>query len=217
MTEIVARSDHGIDLHSAAIHRTNLPQLRVSPSQPDTLALARAFGAPLIMHSKIRDGSLRSAAQDRKIDVLVYEAGEGLRFDEGGVRTGVSGILRVMAKLEMLAPRSKPKAAPLVSSSSTWLRAPAGGLLRAFKGTGDTVEAGDVLGIVSDPFGEMETEIACETGGLVIGRTVLPNINEGDALFHVAKVSASADPEATISDLAAQIDADPIFDEDEII
>lgn len=46
MTEIVARSDIGIDLHSAAIHRTNLPQIRVSASSPDTLQLAQSFGAP---------------------------------------------------------------------------------------------------------------------------------------------------------------------------
>ncbi len=41
MSEIVNRSDYGIDLHSAAIHRTNLPQIRVSPSRADTLSLAK--------------------------------------------------------------------------------------------------------------------------------------------------------------------------------
>ena len=94
MSEIVNRSDYGIDLHSAAIHRTNLPQIRVSPSRADTLALAKAFGAPVILTSKVRDGSLRQAAQLKGTDVLVFEAGEGLRFDEMAIRAGVSGVLR---------------------------------------------------------------------------------------------------------------------------
>ncbi|MGD8528901.1 MAG: succinylglutamate desuccinylase/aspartoacylase family protein, partial [Methyloceanibacter sp.] len=79
MTEVVARSHVGIDLHSAAIHRTNLPQVRVSPSKPETLALAEVFGAPIVMTSGLRDGSLRQAAQQHDVDVLLFEAGEGLR------------------------------------------------------------------------------------------------------------------------------------------
>ncbi|MDO7706940.1 MAG: succinylglutamate desuccinylase/aspartoacylase family protein, partial [Loktanella sp.] len=48
LNEIVARSDLGIDLHSAAIHRTNLPQVRISPDNPYTAELAEVFGAPVI-------------------------------------------------------------------------------------------------------------------------------------------------------------------------
>ena len=73
MQEIVAQSDIGIDLHSAAIHRTNLPQIRVTPSKPDTMELAEVFGAPLTMTSKIRPGSLREAAQVHGVDILLYE------------------------------------------------------------------------------------------------------------------------------------------------
>ena len=121
MKEIVARSDVGIDLHSAAIHRTNLPQIRVSPSKPDTMTLAEVFGAPLILTSKVRDGSLRQAAQQKGVDILLYEAGEGLRFDEFAVRAGVTGILRVMRHLEMVSAKgiAKPKSAPIRSSLFT--------------------------------------------------------------------------------------------------
>lgn len=219
MQEIVLRSDLGIDLHSAAIHRTNLPQIRVSPSKPETLALAEAFGAPLIMVSNIRPGSLRQAAQEKGVDVLLYEAGEGLRFDEFAARVGVTGVVRVMRQLGMV-PSSgvaKPKAAPILSTSSYWSRSPVGGLLRTFKVPGDEVTTGDVLGVISDPFGEIETEIVVETGGLVIGRTNLPIVNEGDGLFHIARLKRADDPQATIDSLATQLVEDPLFDEDEII
>lgn len=219
MNEIVCRSDFGIDLHSAAIHRTNLPQVRLTPSNAETLVLAEAFGAPLIMTARARDGSLRKAAERNGIEILVYEAGESLRFDEFAVRVGVAGILRVMHHLKMISGKgiTKPKSSPLLSSSSFWYRAPAGGLLRTFKTIGDEVGPGQLLGAISDPFGETETEIVAEKAGLIIGRTNLPTINEGDALFHIARLRAKDDAEATLESLASQLDEDPLFDEDEII
>jgi len=219
MTEIVARCDYGIDLHSAAIHRTNLPQIRVSPSRPETLALARAFGAPIIMTAKLREGSMREAAKAAGVDVLLFEAGEGLRFDEMAIRTGVSGILRVLRTLQMVSGKgiARPKAPSLRASNSSWLRAPAGGLLRNFRTIGDFVPRDELLGMISDPFGEVEHEILAPAEGLVIGRTNLPVVNEGDGLFHLAELPTSDDAEATLDSLNSQLLADPMFDEDEII
>ena len=218
MSEVVARSDYGIDLHSAAIHRTNLPQIRVSPSHPETLELAEAFGAPVMLVSSLRDGSLRQAAQKHNVDILLYEAGEGLRFDEFAARVGVSGILRVMRRLGMVGPRgvTRPKHRSLRGGSSTWLRAPAGGLLRAFKTIGDSVQEGDLLGIVSDPFGERERPVTATSGGLIIGRSNLPVVNEGDALFHVMQVDPDH-AEPALAGMTAEVGRDPLFDEDEII
>ncbi len=219
MTEIVGRSDVGIDLHSAAIHRTNLPQVRVSPRSAQALALAKVFGAPIVMSSQVREGSLRQAAQDQDVDILLFEAGEGLRFDEVAVRTGVLGILRVMRHLGMVKAKgiAKAKAAPMHSSSSFWLRAPVGGLLRTLKAIGAQVEQDDVLGLVSDPFGDFETEVVASEAGLLVGRTNLPVVNEGDGLFHVARIRPDDDPVETIDRLSGQLEEDPLFDEDEII
>lgn len=218
MNEIVKRSDYGIDLHSAAIHRTNLPQIRVSPSKDDTMKLANAFGAPVVILSSLREGSLREAARQEGVDVLLYEAAEGLRFDEFSARAGFAGIIRVMHALGMSHKRgvSAQKTKPLIASSTTWLRAPAGGLMRGFKGVGEAVEVGETLATISDPFGEIETDVTSEVNGLIIGRTNLPVVNEGDALFHVAKIDAVR-PETTVESISAQLDVEPIFDEDEII
>jgi predicted deacylase len=62
MQEIVMRSDVGVDLHSAAINRTNLPQIRLTPGNARLEELGLAFGAPVMMESKLREGSLRMAA-----------------------------------------------------------------------------------------------------------------------------------------------------------
>lgn len=216
--DVVLRCDFGIDLHSAAIHRTNLPQIRVSPDDKKTGAMARAFGAPVILTSPLRDGSLRGEAAKRGTPVLLFEAGEGLRFDELAVRAGVAGILRVMRSLDMLPAKgiAKAKAAPYLCESSSWVRAPTGGLLRTFRAEGELVDEGDILATVSDPFGGAETDVLAPSPGILIGRAILPVVNEGDALFHLAKLSPKAS-EDTVEDLAQQLGNDPLFDEDEII
>jgi predicted deacylase len=219
LNEVVLRCDLGIDLHSAAIHRTNLPQIRISAGRPHLLELAQVFGAPVIMRSKLRDGSLRGVAQDRGVEMLLYEAGEGLRFDEIAVRNGVAGILRVLHHKNMIAKRGVPhsKATPLVSTSSGWSRAPIGGLFRPYKQQGEVVVEGDILGVVADPFGEIEAEVRAEDGGIIVGRAVMPVVNEGDALYHIAQIARPAKGEETIEQINADLLAAPMFDEDEII
>ena len=219
MNEIVRKSDIGIDLHSAAIHRSNLPQIRVSEAKPETMELAKAFGAPIVLTSKVREGSLRHSAHGEGVDILLYEAGEGLRFDEFAIRAGVSGILRVMKQLGMISSKGVPalKTASIQSTASYWLRAPEGGLLRTYRTIGEEVKEGDVVGAVSDPFGQVESEVVAPYGGLIIGRAILPVVNEGDALFHIAKHSQTRTAEAKIGNQMEQLDADPMFDEDDII
>ena len=91
-----------MDLHTGAIHRDNFPQVRGNFDEAETERMACAFGVPVIINAGYREGSLREAAAKRGVPVLVYEAGEALRFDESCVRAGVKGIVRVMRALAML-------------------------------------------------------------------------------------------------------------------
>ncbi len=190
MQEIVSQSTHGIDLHTGAVHRSNLPQIRANLDDEETDTLARAFEVPVIISSNLRDGSLREAAAEHGIPMLLYEAGEALRFDEVSIRAGVKGIINVMRNLEMLPPsrsKSKKHIEPVVARSSSWVRAPDSGILRAMVALGSRVKKNTLLGVVADPFGETETTITSTFNGIVIGRTNLPLVNEGDALFHIAR------------------------------
>ncbi len=192
MNEIVANSQYGIDIHTGAQHRSNLPQIRAKLDDPETERLARIFGVPVIINSNLRDGSLREAAAERGIPMLLYEAGESLRFDEIAIRAGVQGVVNVLRALKML-PATRSRRAPpepFVARSSSWMRAPQGGILRALVPLGARVVKGEVLGLVADPFGEREEEVISTAEGIVIGRTNLPLVNEGEALFHIARFRA---------------------------
>ncbi len=188
--EIVAKCTHGIDLHTGAVHRANYPQIRANLDDEEVARMAKSFGVPVVVNASLREGSLRQAAATKGVPVIVYEAGEALRFEEFSIRAGVKGVLRVMRAIGML-PTKKNRRPPLesiVAGSSTWVRAPASGILRASIALGAQVRAGASLGLVSDPFGEKEVEMHSPTDGVVIGRTNLPLVHEGDGLFHIVRV-----------------------------
>ena len=195
LQEIASRSTHGIDLHTAAVHRDNLPQIRAQLDDDVTLQMARAFSAPIILNTPILEGSLRHALEKMDISVIVYEAGEALRFNEVSIRAGVKGIVSVMREIGMLPRLKSPKQsiAPIIARSSTWVRAPQSGILRSLIPLGKIVEKNQVMGVVADPFGQKEEEVIATTSGMVVGRTNIPLVNEGEALFHIARLRESDD------------------------
>jgi len=187
MREIVSHSTHGIDLHTASHHRTNLPQIRANLHDPETYRCAQAFNAPVMVQATTRDGSLRQAATKKNIPVLLYEAGEALRFDADAIQVGVEGILRVMNLLEMLElPHSLLPQPPLEVSETKWVRASRSGLLRLDARLGDRVEKKQLLGTISDAFGSKSAKVRAPVNGLVIGHTQNPLVNQGDGIVHLA-------------------------------
>lgn len=213
MQEVVRRSDVGIDLHSAAVHRVNLPQVRADLSDPRLRELAEAFAAPVMLSSQLRDGSLRQAAQEAGVPVLLYEAGEALRFDEISVRTGLRGVLGVMRSLGMISGPA-PRASSLEAKRSHWLRAPAGGVFRRLVPLGAPVAKGERLGYISDPFGAGEVAVLSRREGLVIGLSNLPVVNQGDALFHIAQFDEGDLEGDLIDQLEAALEAQDLGDFD---
>ncbi|NWN83136.1 MAG: succinylglutamate desuccinylase/aspartoacylase family protein, partial [Halomonas sp.] len=209
---IVDQATHIIDLHTGAIHRTNLPQIRAQlEAGGETERMANAFGAPVILNAELREGSLRHYAQNRGIPVLTYEAGEALRFDEWAITSGVRGVLRVMRRLGMLAGehrRREPPAAE-VANGSSWARAPIDGILRPGVRLGVRVAKGDVLGRVADPFGNAEGEVRAMADGIVIGMSRLPLANEGEALFHIARFDALEEAQSAIEGFHSSLEPPP--------
>ncbi|MDH3661941.1 MAG: succinylglutamate desuccinylase/aspartoacylase family protein [Alphaproteobacteria bacterium] len=210
MREIVGRSTHGIDLHTGAIHRTNFPQIRADLTNDTLKHMAAAFAAPLMLDASHLDGSLRGAATEREVPTLVYEAGEALRFDEFALRVGLRGVTRVMQALRMFgkADPIESKTRPILARSSYWVRAPAGGVLRSRVPTGSKIETNGVLGTIADPFGYQEETVTAGDGGILIGRTNLPAVNQGDGLFHIARVVDPDRAEQVVEQFRNEVDDD---------
>ncbi|ANS79489.1 putative deacylase [Serinicoccus hydrothermalis] len=195
MKEIIGPSDVGIDLHTGADRRTNLPQIRCDLEDPQTRALAEAFGAPVMYHAKLRDGSLRYAARERGARVLLYEGGEAWRFDEWAIEAGVVGVLRVLAHLGMIDTDEvdvEPVGTPSeVCWRSGWVRARRTGIIHLVVGIGEHVAEGQKLGELFNSFGKRLAIVKADRAGVVIGRAEAPLVNRGDALVHIGEIEST--------------------------
>ena len=195
MHEIVARCTHGIDLHTAGLHRDNLPQVRANLDHPATRRMAEAFGAPIMIHANLRDGSLREEATSRGIPTLLYEAGEALRYHGGVVRAGLDGVLRVMKSLGMIEKAPAPHDT-LVSRASSWARAPRSGFIIQHTDLGKRVKEGDRLATIHTHihhqfFKKTRAVVRAPHDGLIVGISRIPVVYVGDPVVHIATVGAS--------------------------
>ena len=226
LEHVIARATLGIDLHTAAVHRYNLPQIRIAAESPYLVELAMAFGAPVIVESPLRDGSMRGLAHERGTPMLLLEAGEALRFDQLSIDIGTAGVVRVLAHLGMIAADDGLTSVgiPARANRSLWLRAPRGGIAHLDRRSGDVVREGDLLASVSGLFGEDALDIVSPVDGIVIGHGTLPVVNQGDAIFHIASGFVMDGPGARVASITEAIlasepvgPAEPLLDEDEVL
>ncbi|NCN41545.1 succinylglutamate desuccinylase/aspartoacylase family protein [bacterium] len=197
MKEIVSQCTHGIDLHTAAINRNNLPQIRAALEDKETQKLAESFGVPIIINSKLRDGSLREAARKRNVRTLLFEGGEALRFNEDVIKLGVRGCFSFMKQIGMLEVTSLTHSvatAPLrkskIARGSYWVRAPHSGTFDLKKKLGDRVERNETIAVITDTFGGDPYVVRADEKGLIVGLSTIPLVNQGDAIAHIATFSS---------------------------
>ncbi|MCW8859445.1 MAG: succinylglutamate desuccinylase/aspartoacylase family protein [Deltaproteobacteria bacterium] len=206
MTEIASRCDFGIDLHTGSNFRSNLPQIRASLDDQKTIELALAFGAPVVVPSALREGSLREAVAAVGKPVLVFEGGEALYFNESVIRTGLQGIFRLLRHAGMLPASKKAKhRESIVTNRTSWVRASMSGIFSRKVQLGGFIKKGAPLGIVSDPLGDEREAIYAPFTGVVIGQLNLPLAYEGDALIHLARVSDPDEAEEALDEYTSSL------------
>jgi predicted deacylase len=186
---VLDRSDVIIDLHTGSQGRCNLPQIRCNLDDARARKLAMVFGAPVILHAGLRDGSLRAVCAERGRPALVFEGGEALRADPVSVATAQRGLRRILAHMGMQlleftdemddAQKSK------LYAESTWMRAQRSGLCQLEVELGARVKAGQRLGVIYNPVDTHTTEVTSDNAGRVIGKLMTTLVNRGDALVHI--------------------------------
>ena len=186
VTEVVERCSVGLDLHTGSDARTNLPQIRADLKDPETRRLAEAFAAPVTLDASLRDGSLRKVARKAGARVLLYEAGEPLRFEQAAIEAGVDGTTRVLGALGMVEGDVPAPTPTRYMEGSKWVRAGRSGLFHIERHIGESVAKGDALGFITSPYGKRRVSVRAPFDGVVIGHTTNPLVYQGDALSHVA-------------------------------
>jgi predicted deacylase len=139
LRNIVARCDYGIDLHTAAVRRTNYPNVRADMEQEATARLATLFGAELVLNTAGPEGSLRRAAVNAGCATIILEAGEVWKVEPAVVEYTLRGIRNVLVGLKMIDGEIVEPAFRVVAEETKWMRAERAGFLRFHVHPGDTV------------------------------------------------------------------------------
>lgn len=183
--DVIPNIDYGIDFHTGGAMRTNYPQVRAMLNDEVNVQLANAFCAPFTLDSPFRPNSLRKEASKHGKNIIVYEGGESLRFDNYAIEEGISGTLRLMKHLRMIEWAPAPNEQNRIIRDSTWVRARHAGLFQPSIQSGQFVHKGEWIGTLTDPFGEFKEQVKAKESGYVVGLNNIPVVNAGDALVHI--------------------------------
>ncbi len=184
--EIVGRADFGIDLHTAALRRTNFPNVRADMRDPVLAEFARAFGTELIVSSDGPAGSLRKTASAAGCPTIILEAGEVWKVEPTVVQYGIRGVANCLRHLKMV--DGEPVAPPyrVETDATRWVRAQYGGFLRFHVTPGDLVDKGTTLATNISLVGRRLNTVKAPRAGIVLGMTTLPSVAPGDPICHLA-------------------------------
>ncbi|RJP37682.1 MAG: succinate dehydrogenase [Phycisphaerales bacterium] len=183
---VVSNCDFGIDLHTAAVRRTNFPNVRGNLAQPDVARLAFATGSQVVINGRGPKGSLRRSACLAGCPTIIVEAGEVWKIEPSVVEFGVRCVRNALIELGMVRGRPKAPVYQVQVDRTEWIRAELGGILQFHVAPGDVVRVGQALATNADLLGRQRNVIRASEAGIVIGMTTLPVVNPGDPVCHLA-------------------------------
>ncbi|MBD0399943.1 succinylglutamate desuccinylase/aspartoacylase family protein [Flammeovirga sp. EKP202] len=184
--EIAPYVDYVVDFHTGGADRSNFPNIRCNFDEEQEYGMAKAFGAPYMMHSKYISHSIRETIHKMGKPIILFEGGKSLHLDKSVINCGVNGALNVMKHLNMHDGEVENSHESILIKKSKWLRAPYSGLFESMVENGQHVTKKTLIGRVSDPYGEFEKKIYAPFDCYIFGLNTAPNVYKGDALFHVS-------------------------------
>jgi len=187
--KILPLVDFGIDFHTGGSSRYNYPQIRYSSGDQQAATLAKAFAAPYTIEKPSISKTLRKSAQGLGIPILVYEGGESLRFDGFSIQKGKEGLMRLLIDQGIKSGKLEKVEGVKQFNKSSWVRADRAGLFKWSQSSGSKVSVGEIIGTISDPYGEFTVKIKAKHTGYLIGHNNAPVVNQGDALFHIGFIA----------------------------
>ena len=185
---IVARSDYGIDLHTASVRRTNYPNVRADMSDPKVKRIAEAFGSEVILEGKGPKGAFRREACRSGCPTIVMEGGEVWKVEPTIVEAGIRGVKNVLRELGMLDGEPQRPDYQLVLEQSKWVRADFGGFLQFHVQPGEVVEKNQPLATNTNLIGRDTNVVLSPFTGVVLGMTTLPAISPGEPICNIGKL-----------------------------
>lgn len=189
--EIVSRCDYGIDLHTAAVRRTNFPNVRGDLSDPEVDRIARAFGTEILIDGKGPKGSFRREACAAGCPTIIFEGGEVWKVEPTIVDWITRGVRNVLVELGMLDGKALPAKSQIAISRTKWIRAECGGFLQFHVAPGDIIEKDQPLATNTSLIGREQNVLTSPFAAIVVGMTTLPAVSPGEPVCHLGKLSSN--------------------------
>lgn len=201
-SEIVSRATHLVDLHGGDGNESLRPySYWITSGHPDVAAasrdLALAFGLDRIVVDRDRPADpaasiyLSNTAITRGVPAITTEIGGLARAEEHQIELAARGIAGVLRHLGMRADGPTPVAHPRWIIKDDVLRARTTGLFSASVDCGEDVEAGALIGVVTDFHGARLEEVRAPFAGEVLYVVRTPPISRGEPLAMIGVSDAS--------------------------
>lgn len=184
--DVIARADAAIDLHAPLVGGLNLDYVFTPSPQADpggrARELALAFGtrAAIVGASGpyVAPSMLHEAASRAGVPTFTVEFAANGAVDAASARLGVQGVLNVMRQMEMVPGATQAAGGQVIGSEVRYARTTRGGLADIRCKPGQTVRAGDLLGVVHDVWFDAVERVLSPVDGLVY-RVALPRMLNG--------------------------------------
>lgn len=190
---VIRKADAYIDMHGGDMIEALVPFTawnRTGRPEVDDVArrMAEAYGIVHVVEQDVQGlhGMTHAAAAHAGIPALLTEAGGQGVWDEESVEVLRTGVLRVMAALDMAEAVPGAVDPVIVHPGWSWLRSEHDGLFYPEVRVGDVVEAGQDLGRVADIWGGTLQSLVAPVGGLVLFEVTSLAMNTGDPLLAIA-------------------------------
>ena len=189
VSEIIPNVDYAVDFHAGGASRFNAPQIRIVPNNSELKELASVFNSPFTLYSKNIQGSFRNACTKLGVKMLLFEGGKSLDLNDMITQDGINGSKRFLQHLNMLNPINDvvfKESETIFIEKSSWIRANFSGMFHGLVAIGSYVKKGEVIAMISDPFGKVEHKLKAPNNGYIINVNDASIVYQGDAVFHIS-------------------------------
>ena len=195
-SSLVVGSDFLVDLHAGDIPEALVPFTIFEESAVETASreLALAYGLTHCVRqpaaARTVAGSTCAAAADIGIPAIVAEAGQNGLLQPSAVELHLTGLRNLARSVGVLDGEVLPTPPIKQHDGWHWLRTERAGWGQPALPVGAEVRAGEVLGTVSDVWGDAIAEIVSPDAGTVLFLTTSPAVSADGLLLGLAREGA---------------------------
>ncbi len=188
--QMIMACDYFIDLHGGDMVEAILPfvlYFKSGRAEQDDLArrMANVYGIPRVLEGTVPGSGYAAAAAAGKPAIIAEAGGQGL-VGKADVDAHINGVKNVLGMLGVLPGGPDQKDVKLLPNlKMVWHSSNRQGIIRLNVGIGDTVKQGQVVGRLTDLWGDDLEEVVSQASGQVLFIVSCLPVNQGDALFAV--------------------------------